>query len=45
MSKFVVSLTGGTGHLGTSIARSLLDKTDVQNRVLLPIGRGGDRLS
>jgi len=38
MSKQIISLVGGTGHLGTLIANAVLDKPDVQLRLLVRPG-------
>lgn len=35
MSNKTIALVGGTGHLGTQIANALLDKTDIQLRLLV----------
>jgi nucleoside-diphosphate-sugar epimerase len=38
MSKKIVALVGGSGHLGTLIANALLEKPDVQLRLLVRAG-------
>ncbi len=38
MTKKLIALVGGTGHLGALIANALLDKPDVQLRLLVRAG-------